>query len=157
MTSPVFKAMFLSIMKEKFDNQIPVNGHDLATIKSMLKYMYGKKMSDRELTPELLAAADFYEVERLSMAVKNKLLDTINNNNVANIWKTAYLTGTEDLCHSAIAFIAKNWNSLNEDEDIQNLVAEYPKLLFLISKLLSECHYRSRKTDDPVRKVTKVE
>lgn len=107
MSSPVFKKMFLTNMKEKIDNQAHVIGHDLATIKTMLKYMYGKKVSDRELTPELLAAANFYEVERLRIAVENKLLDNITNNNVAKVWKTAYLTGTEDLCHSATAFIAK--------------------------------------------------
>ena len=157
MTCTTFKTMFCTNMKEKDCSEITIHDHNFVTIKTMLRYMYGKTVPDADLTPELLTAADYFGYKHLSEIVICKLLKNISYDNVTNIWRTAYLTNSENLCHTATAFMAKNWNRLLEDKNVQDLVAEYPKLVLVVSKLLSECQYRTRTMYDTESKITKVE
>ena len=157
MSGSFFKKLFATYLIEKNNMEYQLNDHSLETIISLLKYLYGQDIPSRELTPELLAASDFYGVLRLKEMCIYKLAYNINWKNVSTIWKTAYLHNLEDLSHMAIAFMAKHWNRLSEEENIQLLVEEYPNLILVISKLLSENQFRTRKVTDKEGKITKIE
>ena len=156
MSSNVFKAMFLIEMAEEKNCETPIMDHSLDTITTLLYYCYGWALPSNELTPELLAASDVYEVTRLREMCIQKLLHGIEWENVANIWSIAYLHNIEELAYSAVAFMAKNWNMLSEDMEIQNLVQSYPNLLLVISKLLSEDQLRTTAFFDQERKISMI-
>ena len=156
MSSNVFKAMFSIDMSEKKNFEIPIMDHTLETIKTLIYYCYGRTPPRNKLTPELLAASDVYEVTRLREMCIQKLLHGIEWENVANIWSIAYLHNVEELAYSAVAFMAKNWNMLSEDMEIQNLVQSYPNLLLVISKLLSEDQLRTTAFFDQERKISMI-
>ena len=156
MSSNVFKAIFSFDMSENKNCEIPILDHDLDTIISLLSYCYGRTPPRFKLTPELLAASDVYEVTRLREMCIQKLLHGIEWENVANIWSIAYLHNIEELSYSAVAFMAKNWNMLSEDREVQNLVQSYPNLLLVISKLLSEDQLRTTSIFDQERKISMI-
>ena len=157
MSSSFFKKMFSRNIFEKDDIDVLVNDHSLDTMISLLRYLYGHEIQARELTPKLLAASDFYGLMRLKEMCTYKLLHSVDWNNVGVIWRTAYLHNLEDLSYLCIAFMAKHWHSLSEDDEMKLLVEEYPNLLLVVSKLLSENQFRIRKNEEKEGQVPKIE
>ena len=157
MSSTFFRAMFSNNMMEKDMQEISLQDINLRTLKWLLNYMYGKEVPSKELTPELLAAANVYEIPLLEKLCIEELLHTLEWDNVVKIWRTAYLHNVEELASTAVAFMAKNWNMLAEDKEVQKLIQAYPNLLLLVSKLLSENEFRTFKTFDEEQKITKIE
>ena len=148
MSSSLFKKMFSTNIYEKDEIEVLVNDHSMDTIISLLRYLYGNEIQARELTPKLLAASDFYGLMRLKEMCTYKLLHSVDWNNVGVIWKTAYLHNLEDLSNLCIAFMAKHWYSLSKDKEMKHWAKEYPNLLLVVSKLLSENQFRIRKSEE---------
>ena len=136
-TSKVFKKMLTTDMQEKNSAEIVLHDINLSTAKSLLSFMYSEKVDNCEITTDLLAAADFYEVPLLKAVCKSHLLKILDFSNVAQIWLCGYLHSDVELECKTIAFMARHWEELLEDEQIQTLVDEYPDLTYFISKLLS--------------------
>ena len=135
--SKVFKKMFTSDMKEKHSHEIVLNDIQIATMKSLLTFIYSDTVDDHELTTELLAAADFYDLIKLKVMCEESLITTIDISNVARLWLYGYLHSATRLECEATAFMAMNWKELIEAEDVRNLCHKFPNLTINISKLLS--------------------
>lgn len=138
MTSKFFRRMFVSNMKESKAQEIELKEIDLETIKSVLSFMYTDKIDAEKINVALLAASDMYEVLRLKCLCCQKLSESINAQNVIEIWQTAYRHNVEDLAHEALVFMVANWEMLAMDDDIKELCRKHPDLSFTISTLLME-------------------
>ena len=136
--SKVFKKMLTSDMKEKHSHEIVLNDIKMETMKSLLTFIYSDKIDDHELTTELLAAADFYDLIKLKVMCEESLITTIDVSNVARYWHYGYLHSATRLECEATAFMAMNWKELIEAEDVRNLCHQFPNLTINISKLLSD-------------------
>lgn len=139
MNSPIFEKLFANGTREAKCQHFPLEGTNLNTIKSLLVFMYKNALPDEEITLELLAVSDKYNVIRLKEICIEKLGNDLNNINVAHIWEAAYLHNCKGLVHKCILFMAKNWGVLLLKENIGKLVQKYPKLSCTISALLANC------------------
>jgi len=137
LTSKYFETMFTTDMKEKNAKDIPLQDFDLDTVKALLNFMY-KDIIDDKVTVELLAASDMYDVMRLREICIQKLTESLDVKNVAQIWYKAYQHRMEELMQNALLFMAKNWKILHEDENVLELVENYPKFNIKLLSLLGK-------------------
>ena len=145
--SNVFKAMFTTEMREKHNNEIALKGIQLSTVKSLLAFMYSDTVDGDEITTDLLAAAEFYEVLKLKRKCEKRLITELDTCNVARLWLCGYFHNAEELECTSIAFMARNWDLLIKDEEVQTLCKEYPCLAVMITKLLSSTDETGYSTD----------
>merc|ERR1712150_360252 len=136
MTSKFFRRMFVSNMKESKAQEIELKEVNLKTAKSMISFMYTSKVDAEEITVELLAASDMYELLHLKSVCGQKLSESINVQNVSEIWEAAYRHNAEDLAHNALIFMVNNWETLVDEDDIRALCQKHPDLLYAISSLV---------------------
>jgi hypothetical protein len=136
-SSGYFKQMFGSNMKEAKENEVRLENIDLITLKSLLDYMYSGAVDESKITLELLEATDRFEVMHLRQICIEKLKKTVTLENVGERWKRAHTHNIEDLTHCCVAFMAKHWNTLVNDENILRLAKEHNELFITISLLLS--------------------
>jgi len=140
MSSNFFKKMFTTNMKESKSQEIELKDVEvnLETIENMINFMYGHRIDDVKITTDLLAVADMYDVFRLRNLCSEKLKRTLDDENVAEIWFSAYTHNIEELTHAATIFMVKRWKVLSNDGGVRELCQKYPNLLFTISTLLAE-------------------
>ena len=138
MGSKVFNKMFTTDMEEKKSNDVFIEDVDIQTLKSLLSFMYSDVIPETEITVQLLAASDKYEVMRLREICEEKLSLSVDIENVAEIWHVAYLHNVEELEQDALAFMAVNWKKLRHDEKVKKLIKTCPHLTETISALLSD-------------------
>ena len=135
--SNVFKTMFTTDMIEKHSNEIILKDIQLPTLKSLLTFMYSDDVDSDEITTDLLAAAEFYELLKLKDICEDRLITMLDICNVGSLWLCGYLHNAEKLEFKSTAFMARHWQLLIEDEEVQSLCKQYSYLPIIISKLLS--------------------
>ena len=129
--------MFTTEMREKHCNEVTLKDIRLPTIKSLLTFMYSDTVSSNEITTDLLAAAEFYELLKLKRMCEEVLINRLDTCNVARLWLCGYFYNAEDLEFFSTAFMAKQWALLVKDEEVQAIYKEHSNLAIMISKLLS--------------------
>ena len=135
--SNVFKTMFTTDMIEKHSNEIILKDIQLPTLKSLLTFMYSDDVDSDEITTDLLAAAEFYELLKLKDICEDRLITMLDVCNVGSLWLCGYLHNAEKLEFKSTAFMARHWQLLIEDEEVQTICKDYSHLAIMISKLLS--------------------
>jgi len=107
--SPVFAAMFKHPMQENTKNCVVIKEFNSEVISELMRFIYsGEAPNLKEMSGQLLAAADKYQLDRLKMMCAKFMGDNINIDNADAILKSAELYNLLDLQLKTIQYIQNN-------------------------------------------------
>ncbi|XP_065203416.1 speckle-type POZ protein-like [Planococcus citri] len=138
--SPVFGAMFSYDTKEKQSNCIELQDITFAAFREMLRYMYtGKVQNLKELAPELLAAADKYDLKNLKIICEKELYETLSQSTAVATVMLADMYHAENLKKQALLYMRMYSYTLNMmSEKNRNALKSFPNLLLEIIDMFGE-------------------
>ena len=139
--SQIFKAMIENkhlIEKESGVLEIDENDISAETMEQFVYYLYHEKFRDiKMINPELLVAADKYNVCGLLNECSKYFEDNLYLQNALDVLVAAELTNQKDLFDAASRFVCKNIGSLNKSSAYEEMVNENPKMFTRVfSKML---------------------
>ena len=80
--SKFFESMFLSPMKERYQNEVEIQKFDGKAVRALIDFMYsGKIVINNENVMNVLAVADFLQMENVKQFCFEFLEDNLNINN----------------------------------------------------------------------------
>ena len=128
-------------MKEKQSNCIELQDIDIPAFEEMLRFIYTGKVENLEKwAPELLAAADKFEIEDLKRISEKELYDKLSLETAINILMLADMYHAENLIKQALLYmkiLSYTSNVLNE-EVREVLIKSFPHLLLAIIDTFGE-------------------
>ena len=106
--SPVFKAMFQHNTLESQTNVVKINDIEPKVLEEMLLYIHTDEYPNiKDLAKELLAAADFYQLDELKNGCQSFLCKTLNSENSIGILILSDKYSASKLKKDALKFIRK--------------------------------------------------
>ena len=138
--SPVFKAMFQANMKESETKEVVIEDIEPAVFAEMLHFIYtGGTNEDtlKDVSVELLAAADKYELLSLKEICEDNLCSGLTNSNAVQYLILGDLYKALKLRENALKEVATNMASIVKTEAYQEL-KQYPDILIDIPKAMIE-------------------
>ncbi|XP_033210640.1 speckle-type POZ protein-like isoform X1 [Belonocnema kinseyi] len=129
--SEVFAAMFKHEMSEKCNSLVEIMDLTPEVVQKMLSFIYTDKVDDEVLkktAPELLAAAEKYNLQRLKEMCAAAIHRNLAADNVLNTLKVADLYSTSNLKKVALKFLASHHRVLKSQDEFKTLIAERPHL-----------------------------
>jgi len=136
MYSDVFKAMFMSNMKESISGEVQLK-EDLETVKNLLSFMYNGKIDKDKVNVPLLVAADKYEILVLKRICTQLLPKMIKSENVVEIYQAGILLDIKDLIDTTTTYMVENWDTLSKQNDVKEFCKKYPDFVFEVSTRLA--------------------
>jgi speckle-type POZ protein len=128
--SPVFNAMFEHEMEERKQNKVEVTDVEQEVMSELLRYIYtGKAPNLNKMADELLAVADKYALERLKVMCEEALCNSLNIDNVSDVFALADLHSAEQLKMHAIDFINSHATDVMDTGGWKDLVLNHPHLV----------------------------
>jgi len=128
--SPVFKTMFDSNMREKNTASVEIKNMAPDVLENLLLYIYtGNAPSIDQLSEDLLAAADQYQVEKLKALCEKKLCEEIGLKNCIYLLMLGDLHSASTLKTQALRFLSQNIDKIKIIECKKALISN-PTLLF---------------------------
>uniref|UniRef100_A0A1B0FHJ1 Kelch-like protein diablo n=1 Tax=Glossina morsitans morsitans TaxID=37546 RepID=A0A1B0FHJ1_GLOMM len=133
LASDYFASMFETDMKEGREGVIKVEDVDIATIKTLIEYMYSGIITLTEENVEnLLSIADLYQILWVKEQCAQFLKSIVNQKNCFRIRKFADMRYCEELFDFSHKYILDNLHDLTDEEDwlllpfeeIQNLIKD---------------------------------
>ena len=127
--SSVFEAMFKhkNTLEVKNGN-VEVNDVDPKTLRTTLNFIYTDEVSDDDISTDLLAAADKYNLSTLFSKCENRLCYEITVFNAGKYFMTGYLHCAKKLKDHAANFILENFKAVKNTNEFK-LVSKDPKAL----------------------------
>ncbi|XP_065203415.1 speckle-type POZ protein-like [Planococcus citri] len=132
---PVFKAMLSHDMKEKQSDCIELQDINLPVFKEMLRYIYtGTVQNLKCLAPELLAAADKYDIRNLKAICEKELYEKLSQDTAVNTLMLADMYHAKKLKNQALLYIKIHSYTSNilSQEVRKTMVESFPHLLLEI-------------------------
>jgi len=126
--SSVFSTYFLNDSLEKKENRVVITDLSAQTVEAMLNFIYTDQVKTEQITPELLRAADKYDLQRLKTICEKDLVQKMDLNNVVQFWMVAHLHQAKHLEGVAVKVIVRNWRTIKEDGEFKEIVTQYPTL-----------------------------
>merc|ERR1719391_141233 len=106
--SPVFKAMLQQDTLESQTNVVKINDIEPKVLEEMLLYIHtGEYPNIKDLAKELLAAADFYQLDELKYGCQSFLCETLNSENSSGILILSNKFSATKLKKEALKFISE--------------------------------------------------
>ena len=140
--SKVFKSYFSHDTREMQENRIIIKDISSETIEALLHFIYTDNVGEDVITPELMEAAERYDIQRLKTMCEKSLIGKINTSNSLELWVIANRNHTTILEQVLIRFIANNWPKVQECALFKDIVKEHPDLQgSVISYLRSACKH----------------
>ena len=96
-------------------------------MKLLLTFIYKDVIAKEEIDPDLLIAAEKYNIERLFDIVSSHLLNSINAENVMETLVTSYLVNDDLLLKAASDFIFQN-RPIKKDSTWDKIKTTYPEI-----------------------------
>lgn len=128
--SPVFLAMFRNITLESQENQVNISDIEPEIFEILLKFIYTNETPQKsELTTDLLAAADKYELERLKRLCEKALCDTVTVSNAAEQLITADLFVAKQLKNFIMDFIEYHKVEVVNTPAFSSMAQTHPQLM----------------------------
>jgi len=124
-SSPVFKAMLTSNMKEKINNEIEIDDIKPEVMTELLEFIYTGRSSNLDnFSEDLLIAADKYGIDSLKKLCEGILINSLG---IENCFSLLILgdTFSPTIKESALKFVIKNKERIKFEE---NLV-DHPSLM----------------------------
>ena len=154
--SEVFQAMFSIDSQEKQENMIKISDISSQTMKSFLKFIYTDLVELKEITCDLMKAADKYNFPRLISTVQlfctpegvmsnftyitdvclKHLLKIISTENVMDILVTAYLLNPHLLLKEVSKFIFNHRGSILKCDQWDEIKMEHPGIATKVIDLI---------------------
>ena len=146
--SPVFKAQFFGDMKEKCSQRVEVKDMEVAAFRAMLHFIYTDTVPELDqplelvatLAQHLLAAADWYGLDRLKLICEMKLSGGITVDTAATTLALAEQHNCSKLKAKCVEFIVSTPAVLDDvlaTEGYRHLEASCPSVL---TELLKSVH-----------------
>jgi len=124
-SSPVFKAMLTSNMKEKIKNEIEIDDIKPEVMTELLEFIYTGRSSNLDnFSVDLLIAADKYGIDLLKKLCEGILINSLGIENCVSLLILGDTFSTT-IKESALKFVIKNKESIKFEE---NLV-DHPSLM----------------------------
>ena len=137
--SPVFKAMFQHDTEENQTNVVNVKDIEPRVLEEMLLYIHtGDASNIKNLAKELLAVADFYQLNQLKDCCQEVLSEALDAKNSIGILILSDMHSAMKLRRDALKFVSENMNSVSLSCDWKKQLACYPSLQSEIISLQSE-------------------
>jgi len=140
-SSPVFKAMFNTQMKEKISNEVHIDDVKPDVMAVLLQFLYTGKVSNFDkFAMDLFIAADKYQIESLKKLCERELVKSIG---IENCFSLLIMGDTYSpaIKKSALSFLIKN----KEKIEVEDNLVEYPSLMM---ELLKEFIGKNKDGDD---------
>jgi len=135
--SPVFKAMFQHDTKENQTNVVNLKDIEPRVLEEMMLYIHtGDAPNVKQLAKELLAVADFYQLNQLKDCCQEVLSETLDAKNSIEILILSDMHSAIKLRKDALKFVSENMNSVSLSCDWEKELACYPSLQSEIIKSL---------------------
>jgi len=121
-------------MKERYEDSVNIEGCKGKAVKSIINYFYSESIEiNGENVMDLLAAADYLQVEDVRKCCFDFLEMEISPENSFEILSAANLYGTEAFTNQIYQFISRNFEILSQTNDFKSLTKE--EYLTFLSKL----------------------
>ena len=119
LVSEVFGRMIqASNSKEALTNSVEIDDFTPDTIEAFQRVAFGNnEIKDEDLTPDLLMFAQKYLMKPLVTKIKHRLLDSLTNENIFDVIKTAYLIDDDKMFNDASDYLLKNMTQLESTEE----------------------------------------
>ena len=135
MSSSVFKTMFASNFMETTSKTLPIEDTDAETMEKFLRFLYTDQLKREELDCRLLILADRYQVDSLTHQCIEMLQSKIDNENVLEVYYTAYLINKEKLMKKAREYAREhNGAGVKESPFWKGLEENNPQLALKVMK-----------------------
>jgi len=137
--SRVFKAMFLHDTTENQTNVVNIEDIEPKVLEEMLLYIHtGDSPNIKDLAKELLAAADYYQLDELKNRCQSFLSDTLVTDNAIGILILSDKYSASNLKKDALKYISENMKSISASSDWKKELSGYPSLpLEIIESLMN--------------------
>jgi len=114
--SPVFKAMFQHDSKESKNNVVEIKDIESKVLEEMLHYIHtGNAPNIKDLSKDLLAAADFYQLDQLKTRCQELLSEALDVENALKMLILSDKYSAPKLRKDAVKFVAKNLVNWTEE------------------------------------------
>jgi len=136
--SPVFKSMFQSNMMESQTNIVNIENLKPEVVADMLQYIHtGISPNLKEMSQELLVAADRYQLEQLKTSCQEILISSLDAKNCISFLILSDTYNSLGLKEAAIEFATENLSEISSSCDWKNELADFPYLLTEIIETFS--------------------
>merc|ERR1719481_119879 len=133
--SPVFKAMFQHDNKESQSNVVEIKDIESKVLEEILHYIHtGDAPNIKNRAKDLLAAADFYQLEQLKTSCQELLSESLDPENAIEMLYLSEKFSAQKLRIEALKFVANNSNSVNW----KDLEEDHPLNQEIIDSLLTK-------------------
>ena len=113
--------------KEGQTRQIVINDADPDAMLSLIEFAYTDKIKGEDISIEVLAAADKYDMKALFKICQRELCNQIDVNNAANFFAASYLHQKAKILKStATKFIVNNYSEVKKTHGFAT-ICEVPK------------------------------
>ena len=126
--SSVFKSYFSHDSKEMQENKIIIKDISADTLETLLHYIYTDNVTEDMISPELMEAAERYDIQRLKTMCEKSLIGKIDISNSLELWIIANRNHANVLERALIRFIARNWLRVKECDKFDQIVKDHPDL-----------------------------
>ena len=122
--SPVFSAMFDNQMLESQTNIVNIKDFDDSVFEILLKFLYTGKVAqlNRDRCPQLLMAADKYQLNDLKTICGQYLYSNLNNDNAIQALVLADALNDHKLKSRSLDYIKNNIKELIKTNDWKQLI-----------------------------------
>jgi len=127
--SRVFKAMFQHDTMENQTNVVNIEDIEPKVLEEMLLYIHtGDSPNIKDLAKELLAAADYYQLDELKNRCQSYLSDALDTDNAISILILSDKYSASNLKKDALKFISENMKSISASSDWKKELSGHPSL-----------------------------
>uniref|UniRef100_A0A0K2TV53 Speckletype POZ proteinlike [Cricetulus griseus] n=2 Tax=Lepeophtheirus salmonis TaxID=72036 RepID=A0A0K2TV53_LEPSM len=129
--SDVFSAMFSHTdTKEARTNVVKIEDIDEETLEALLQFIYTDKIHDlNNFASSLLIAADKYNISRLKSLCEQKIAESIDVSNAADVLVLAHLHEADKLKTATLDFVCENMKSVSETSGWNRITESHPTLM----------------------------
>ena len=100
------------------------------TIEALIKFAHTDQVEEKDLTAELLAAADKYQIKILFDRCESVLIKNLSCGNAAELYLMGYFHQANKLKESAKKFIFNFYLHIKKTEGMLIMAEHHPKALF---------------------------
>ena len=131
--SLVFRAMFGRDMAEKRDNRVVIKDLSADAVSDLLTFIYTDSAPNiKEVAPELLAAAEKYNIPRLKAVCEAELATNLDIDNVINRLIESEMYQASQLKDAALHWISKHAPDVVKTASWKPFCEQHPKLVTAI-------------------------
>ncbi|XP_032902953.1 kelch-like ECH-associated protein 1A [Amblyraja radiata] len=132
-SSPVFRAMFTTKLKEQGAPEVVLKGVDPRAMERLIEFAYTSLVSvDAHCVQQLMVASSMYQVDGVTRACTDFLLQNMDSSNVIGIAHFAEQVGCVELCQKAKKYVHIHFTEVIKEEEFFNL--SHCQLLDLVSQ-----------------------